>query len=71
MEENNFNALLTFDKNLQHQQIFKNTQLPFCFTATINTYKELTKLSESVQSYLMMKTLPAGPLIIRPDKSLL
>lgn len=27
--ENSFDALLTFDKNLQHQQIFLNIRLPF------------------------------------------
>lgn len=29
--ENNFNALITYDKNLQHQQNFKNTRLLFSF----------------------------------------
>ena len=67
MKENDFNALLTFDKNLQHQQNFeKYTITVFVLTATINTYKELTKLSEIVQSYLAFEPLPPGPLIIRP-----
>ena len=66
MEENNFNALLTFD-NLQHQQNFnKYTIAVFVLTATINTYKELTKLSEKVRSYLLKEKLPAGPIIIQP-----
>ena len=68
MKENDFNALLTFDKNLQHQQNFeKYTITVFVLTATINTYKELTKLSVIIQSYLISEPLPPGPLIIRPQ----
>ncbi|MEO6221059.1 MAG: hypothetical protein ABIO81_11560 [Ginsengibacter sp.] len=62
-----FDALLTFDKNLQYQQNFsKYTITVFVLTATINTYDELTKLSEKVQFYLNKEVLPAGPVIIQP-----
>jgi hypothetical protein len=40
-----FDALLTFDKNLQYQQNFKKYTLAvFVLSASINTYAELTKL---------------------------
>lgn len=40
-----FDALLTFDKNLQHQQNFsKYTITVFVLTATINQYAELNKV---------------------------
>ncbi len=48
-----FDALFTFDKNLQYQQNFKKyTVNVFVLTASINTYNELTKLSAKVKSYL-------------------
>jgi len=65
MIDDSFDALLTFDKNLQHQQNFsKYTITVFVLTATINTYSELTKLSRQVRAYLEVKPLPAGPIII-------
>lgn len=63
-----FDALLTFDKNLQHQQNFeKYTIAVFVLTSTINTYNELTKLSIKVQPYLSKQNLPVGAIIIQPD----
>lgn len=48
-----FDALLTFDKNLQYQQNFKKyTITVFVLTATINTYIELSKLTPKVKVYL-------------------
>ena len=65
MIEDSFDALLTFDKNLQHQQNFsKYTLTVFVLTATINTYAELTKLTPKVKDYLDTKPLPMGPVII-------
>jgi predicted nuclease of predicted toxin-antitoxin system len=65
MIEDSFDALLTFDKNLQHQQNFsKYTLSVFVLTATINTYAELTKLTSKVKIYLDTKPLPIGPVII-------
>ncbi len=68
MHEDNFDALLTFDKNLSHQQNFsKYAVTVFVLTATINTYEELTKLSGKILEYLSTEDLPAGPIIIMPD----
>jgi hypothetical protein len=65
MVENGFHALLTFDKNLQHQQNFQEYTLAiFVLTAVNNTYMELTKLSPKVHEYLSKDSLPAGPIII-------
>jgi len=67
MIENSFHALLTFDKNLQHQQNFKKyTITVFVLSAVNNTYIELTKLTPKVHSYLNAETLPVGPIIITP-----
>jgi len=65
MIENGFHALLTFDKNLQHQQNFKKyTITVFVLSAINNTYLELTKLTPKVHSYLSAETLPVAPIII-------
>jgi hypothetical protein len=65
MIEDSFEALLTFDKNLQYQQNFsKYTLTVFVLTATINTYAELTKLTPKVKEYLDTNPLPIGPVII-------
>lgn len=66
--ENSFDALLTFDKNLQHQQNFsKYTIAVFVLTANINRYIILTKLSLKVKEYLNAGTMPAGAIIIKAD----
>lgn len=66
--ENNFDALLTFDKNLQHQQNFiKFTITVFVLSATINSYDELTKLTPKVKAYLNQPVLPIGAVIIKFD----
>ena len=68
MVKDGFDCLLTFDKNLQYQQNFgKYTITVFVLTATINTYRELTKLSGRIQHYLLMKKLPLGTIIIKPE----
>lgn len=65
MEANGFHALLTFDKNLQHQQNFeKYTLTVFVLNAPINTYEVLTGLSGKVQQALGQDMLPIGPMII-------
>jgi predicted nuclease of predicted toxin-antitoxin system len=64
--DNNFNALLTFDKNLQHQQNFlKYTITVFVLSAKINSYQELTKLTPQVKEHLNKAVLPAGAIIIK------
>jgi predicted nuclease of predicted toxin-antitoxin system len=63
--EHNFQALLTYDKNVQYQQNFqKYTITIFVLSAINNTYLELTKLSPKVNEYLSKESLPAGPIII-------
>lgn len=64
--ENSFDALLTFDKNLQHQQNFsKYTITVFVLTAKINRYLILTKLSSKVKEYLNAGAMPKGPTVIK------
>ena len=66
MLANGFHALLTFDKNLQHQQdSAKYTLTVFVLNAPINTYAELTKLSDQIKDFLAVGDLPLGPVIIR------
>ncbi len=66
--KNGFDALLTFDKNLQHQQNFaKYTVTVFVLTATINTYSELSRLTQNVKEHLKSKRLKPGPIVISPD----
>ena len=61
-----FHALLTFDKNLQHQQNFtKYTLTVFVLNAPINTYAELTKRSDQLNEFLAVGELPLGPVIIK------
>ena len=63
--ENQFDALLTFDKNLQHQQNFlKYTITVFVLSAPINSYDELTKLSPIIKQYLIQGKLTTGPIEI-------
>jgi hypothetical protein len=63
--EESFDALITFDKNLQYQQNFKKyTVNVFVLTASINTYPELTKLSQKVNEYLSGNYISEGPVII-------
>jgi hypothetical protein len=64
--EDSFDALLTYDKNLQRQQNFaKFTITVFVLTAKINRYIELTKLSSQIKQYLNSAPMPVGPVIIR------
>ena len=66
--ENDFAALLTFDKNLRYQQNFsKYTITVFVLTARINQYEELTKLTPQIKAYLLAGELPLGPIIIAAD----
>ncbi len=68
MLETNFEALLTFDKNLQHQQNFQKYSIAvFVLSAVNNTYNELTKLSSKVHEYLNKESLPVGPIIITSE----
>lgn len=68
--ENDFNVLLTFDKNLQHQQNFINYSLTvIILSAHINTYSVLTNLSPRINELLAIEPLLPGVLIISNSKS--
>ena len=61
-----FDALLTFDKNLQYQQNFqKYTLTVFVLNAPANTYSVLTTLSAKINTVLAAGTLPSGPIVIQ------
>ena len=63
-----FDALLTYDKNLQHQQNFsKYTITVFVLTARINQYKELIKLTSKIKELLNSGYLSPGPVIVKSD----
>ena len=65
MTEAQFDALLTFDKNLQHQQNFQKSPLTvFVLSAPSNTYEQLTRLSPSILQKLESGNLSPGPVII-------
>jgi len=60
----NFDALFTFDKNLQYQQNFKKYAVPvLVLNATDNTYLTLNKLVLKIKEVLNEKLVP-GPIII-------
>ncbi len=62
---NNFDALLTYDKNLQHQHNFKTYPITvFVLSARINTYSELTKLTPKILAFLK-NPLITGPIEIK------
>ena len=66
--EHKFDALFTFDKNLQHQQNFsKYTIAVFVLSATINSYEELTKLSPRIKEYLNRGQLSVGAILIKSE----
>jgi predicted nuclease of predicted toxin-antitoxin system len=65
MSEFNFSALITFDKNLQHQQNFKKYSLAvFVLSAKDNTYNTLTTLIPKLKQSLK-KRLKPGPIEIK------
>jgi len=68
MMDNNFDALLTFDKNLQHQQNFLNFPIVvFVLTAFNNTYDELSPLTPQITQILETGILKPGPTVISKD----
>lgn len=61
---NNFDVLLTFDKNLQYQQNFKRYAAPvFVLNAADNTYLTLSRLTTKIKESLSTPLQP-GPTII-------
>jgi predicted nuclease of predicted toxin-antitoxin system len=68
----NFGVLLTFDKNLQHQQNFSKYPIAvFVLTAFNNTYNELSPLTIHINQILETGNLKAGPTIISIDNRIL
>jgi len=64
--ENSFDALLTFDKNLQYQQNFtKYTITVFVLTAKINRYMILATLVAKIKKHLADQNLAIGPVVIQ------
>ncbi|MFN2423961.1 MAG: hypothetical protein ABR572_09310 [Cryomorphaceae bacterium] len=65
MTASGFDALLTFDKNLQHQQNFKKYSITvFVIGATKNTYVYLQPLVVQIKNYLQV-ALPKGAIEIK------
>lgn len=57
--ENDFHALITFDKNLRHQQNFSKYSITvFVLSARINRYIVLTKLSPTILEILDRPLIP-------------
>ena len=62
MISSNFDALITFDKNLQYQQNFKKYTIPvLVLNAVDNTYLSVCKLVPSILS-LLSDSLKPGPI---------
>jgi hypothetical protein len=60
-----FDALLTFDKNLRHQQNFKKYPLTvFVLNAPDNSYIELLNLVPAIKEVMNKKLMP-GPIEIK------
>ena len=66
LTENKFDAFLTFDKNLQHQQNFSKYSITvFVLSAKINSYKVLRNAVPEIIYYLNKNLLPKEyPIII-------
>ena len=65
MLQDDFGALLTFDKNLQHQQNFQKFPIAvFVLSAPNNTYELLSKFSPRINALLESSSVRAGVTII-------
>jgi predicted nuclease of predicted toxin-antitoxin system len=65
MLEDDFGALLTFDKNLQHQQNFQKFPIAvFVLSSPNNTYELLSKFSARINALLESSSVKAGVTII-------
>lgn len=64
--EHQFDALLTFDKNLQHQQNFSKYSITvFVLSARINRYEVLMPLTSQINNYLKKGMLQSGVVVIQ------
>ncbi len=65
MLADNFHGLLTFDKNLQHQQNFLKYPIAvFVLNAPINSYDQLRHLIPKIRKVLETEPLFLGPIVI-------
>jgi hypothetical protein len=65
MKENSFDALLTFDKNLQYQQNFnKYTLAVIVLNAPDNSYETLKQLVDQVK-IILANDLKNGPVEVK------
>ena len=68
MIQEKFDAFLTFDRNLQHQQNFKKYSLPvLVLNAEDNSYMTLSKLTNQIKEKLA-SNLMSGPIEIRENQ---
>ncbi|MGB4773328.1 MAG: hypothetical protein WBP58_17825 [Chitinophagaceae bacterium] len=60
-----YDALLTFDKNMQHQQNFLKYSLAvFVLNASTNTLEALKPLVPKIEAYLQSPPLPSGVILV-------
>ena len=65
MLRDNFDALFTFDKNLQYQQNFAKYPITvLILNSPLNSYKELAALVPQIKNFLTHEPLPKGPTVI-------
>ena len=69
LTENGFDAFLTYDKNLQHQQNFQKYSVTvFVLSAPINRYSVLTNLTRKIKKHIDDGLHPgAQPIVIKHD----
>lgn len=61
-----FDALLTFDKNMQHQQNFSKYPIAvFVLSGPNNTFDEMRKLVPKIEAFLESPVLPSGIIEIK------
>jgi len=69
MIENNFDALLSFDQSIPHQQNFEKYPVTvFVLIAEINTHDALHPLSSQINDQLTNKDLKKGVIYIQSSK---
>lgn len=66
--ENDFDAFITFDKNIAYQQNFKKYSIPvFVLNAPLNSYRQLTLLSPKVKELIEVGEFVKGINVIQSD----
>ena len=65
MLQDNFDALFTFDKNLQYQQNFAKYPITvLILNASLNSYEALAPLVPQIKTFLKQEPLPKGATVI-------